>query len=317
MSASIINNPKINFLYQNEIEEDLSHISNNKNEVIAGFLAIGEKDGWKVLNEGGTHEMGLRFTRYMFRKFCSENATRLGEYKEILDSANRAFYSKATLAEDDEGGIHSRVIVDATISGWKKHCVTRIISLVGTKPNKNGPFAEVLINSARSSRQNPYCYPFHVSILPNGAKAEARWKQLKNVSKINAEIANEAFYHSENYQTIDLFKKDFRVAHAKDPGENSLRLLNGLEFLSSMRMKAQTIGNCWMKQTKREVLLLLFIQTLTHRSELEIKEAWNLSKSLYRKWKTYVRQEIGDMIQKPGMIMDLAHLVKAKLQQPH
>ena len=111
-----------------------------------------------------------------------------------------------------------------------------------------------MINSARSSRQNPYCYPFHVSILPNGAKAEARWKQLKNVSKINAEIANEAFLSLRKLPKLLICsRKTFVSPHGKDPGENSLRLLNGLEFLSTMRMKAQTIGNCWMKQTKREV----------------------------------------------------------------
>lgn len=65
-------------------------------------------------------------------------------------------------------------------------------------------------------------------------------------------------------------------------GPNSTRLLQGLSFLEEAILPAQKVGNCWIKQPIRTVLLLLFVELLTHRRDLSIEEAWSEAKAIYK-----------------------------------
>lgn len=295
--------------FDKDFQADWEVVSNNKNNVIAGFLSIGNKDGWKF-SEGGPHELGFRFTRYMFKKFCIERASNFVDYKDIFDHALEAFASAA----QRDAALTPRASIDATVTGWYQHSVSRIVGFLGMAIRQNGPYFEILINSAKTSQDDPGCYPFKTLVLANNEEAKKRWESVRKLDKISSPIAYPAFYHSP-YQSPEAFLSSFRQAHGKDPGPNSLRMLEGLQYLSLKKMKAQTIGNCWMKQNKRQVLVLLFVETLTRRPELSVADVWKLSHTLYKKWTQYTRDELKAILSaRKGISLDLAALAEAKLK---
>jgi hypothetical protein len=301
---------KISISLDKEFEDDWNHISNSKDKVLAGFLNIGKKDNWNQ-SEGGNHETGFRFTRCMLRKFWNDNEQRLGDYRDIFERVVKSF-SPAARASGNQL-YNPRSFIDTTVTGWMEHSVSRVVGWVGTKNTENGPFFEVLINSAKKG-ENPRTAPFKTIILSNKSSAEKRWNDLMVVQKHHCTIAYPRYYQSQELSPasfIELYLKD----HGKSPGPNAVRLLEGLAFLNHKIMKAQTMGNCWMKQNIRQVLVTLFIETLTHRSELEVHKAWDLSKLLYRKWKKHTTQELENMMTSKGMCLDLVRLVQEKLQK--
>ncbi len=292
-----------------DFQTDWEAVSNSKNNVIAGFLSIGAKDGWQF-QEGAPHELGLRFTRYMFKKFYLERSANFIDYKDIFDNALEAFSSAAQRNAE----MAPRASVDGTVTGWYQHSVSRIVGFLGMASRQNGPYFEILINSAKTSMDDPHCYPFKALVLADNDEAKRRWETLSKMDKISSSIAYPKFYHT-HYASPDAFLARYRKAHGKDPGPNSLRMLEGLQYLALKKMKAQTTGNCWMKQNKRQVLVLLFIETLTRRPELSVAGAWKLSHTLYKKWTQFTRDEIKTILsEKKGVSLDLAAIAEAKLK---
>jgi hypothetical protein len=253
---SNLNSFTISSLYEKEMKGDLDFISTRKDKIIEGFLSIGKEDGRK--EEGSDYETGFRFIRYMFKKFFINSSSKLVDYQDILENTCQAF------SINEQKKMLPRAMADTTIKGWNKHAIGRIIGFVGTQPNPKGPFVEILINSARKDPNNPYCYPFQAIVLPNQETAEWRWNQLTSLRNLPETIAYPVFFPLKNEYTIEVFKEKFRKDHNKDPGPNALRLLKGLNVLTITKMKAQTTGNCWIKQNKRMVFVFLFIETLTH-----------------------------------------------------
>ena len=295
---------KLSLYSDKEFKEDWEHISNKKDNVVAGFLNIGNKDGWKP-EEGGLSETGFRFTRCMLRKFWEDNGRTLSDYKDIFERVVPSFSPSSRINES-----LPKCFVDPSVNGWSKHAVTRIVGCVGSKDTGNGPYFEIFINSARPN-DAPRTTPFQSFIILDKASAMQRWQSLVSAKNFPFNAAYPLFYQSQ--PTPDSFIDQYRKDHEKNPGPHAMRLLEGLKLLNQKIMKAQTIGNCWMIQNKREVLAVLFIETLTERPELTPQETWNLSKILYRKWKKHARQEIESLMQGKGMCLDLVKIAREKL----
>jgi hypothetical protein len=241
----------------------------------------------------------------MLRKFWEDNARTLNDYADIFKSVVQSFSPSSRTNEN-----LPRCFVDPSVTGWAKHVVCRIVGSVGSKDTGNGPYFEVFINSARP-KDSTRTTPFQSFIIRDKASAEQRWQSLLAAKNFPPNAAYPLFYLSQ--PTPDSFIEQYRKDHGKEPGPNSMRLLEGLKLLNLKIMKAQTIGNCWMIQNKRLVLVALFIETLTKRPELSAQETWNLSKTLYRKWKKHTRQEIETLMQGKGMCLDLVNIARAKL----
>lgn len=300
----------INNQYKTEVEKDWDVISGRKDNVIAGFLNIGIKDGWNQ-DEGEQHVIGWSFTRFMFAAFCEAQSSALAEYRDIIERVKTAFLSKITQEGLD---FPPRAFPDSSICGWARHSITYLMGYLGSKKSENGPFFEVVINSAKPE-DSDYCFPFKVSVLLNKQEAIARKKQLRPAKEFADVVAYPLYFHSRNTKTISEFKTIYRMEYAKDPGKNAMRILNALEFLEGSQMQAQVIGNCWMKQNERLVLPLLFIEIVTHRPELSHEKCWELAISLYKKWITYTKGRIEGMLNGSGISLDLALLARKKLNQ--
>lgn len=307
-NLSDLKNSLHSFEYSQELQTDWESISVNKDLIIAGFLSIGKKDGWNQ-EEGGPHQLGFRFTRYMFGRFCLENADRLNEYNDILKNAFSAFSPEGQKSDN----LHPRTQIDGMVKGWYKHSVARIVGSIGSKQTQNGPFFEILINSARTS-ENKFCFPFKVLIFANKDEAIARSKCLSKLDQINSSLAYPQYYQT-SHDSPEEFQIRYQKEHNKAPGPNALRILEGLKFLTLRKMKAQTVGNCWMKQNKRQVLITLFIETLTLRPEFSVNQAWTISLKLYKKWTQYTKEDIEKMVlDKKGICLDLARIAEQKLE---
>lgn len=293
-----------------ELQRDWEAISSNKDLAIAGFLSIGKKDGWNQ-SEGGPHNLGFRFTRYMFSRFCAENGDRLCEYKDILSNAFAAFSVESQKSEK----FNPRTSIDGRVTGWLEHCVVRVTGYIGSQRTPNSPFFEVLINSARTEINNSVCHPFKVVLFRNSSEAIERSHFLQKMVNATPSIAMPLFYHT-SHDSPDEFRIRYQKEHGKAPGPNATRILEGLKFLGLQKMKAQTVGNCWMKQNKRQVLTTLFLETLTQRPELTIHQSWKLSLNLYKRWTHYTREELNKMVTaRKGICLDLAIIAERKLQK--
>ena len=142
-----------------------------------------------------------------------------------------------------------------------------------------------------------------------------RWERLKSLKNLSGIIAQNGF-SSFTSTSPSSFIQNYQTQIGQDLDPDALRILKGLEYLSCRRMKAQTIGNCWMEQPKRSVLLCFYLEILSQRAELSYDQAWLLSKKLYSNWKKSTIKEIEKLMISPGMCLDLVPLVKEKISQP-
>jgi hypothetical protein len=246
----------------------------------------------------------------MLRKFWQKNSSNLQDYSDIFERTLKAF--SASESKLGNTSLTPRAYLDPTITGWKKHSVARLVGNLGKDFNCNGPFTEILINSALTSLTDDTCFPFHVSILVNRDSAEERWKTLRSLKNLDAEIAYPVFYSSK-LKNPQSFTEMYRKENKKEPGPNSSRLLHALDTLSQTPMKGQKTGNCWMKQNQRSVLASLYVEIVTHRPELTDSQAWNLSKKLYRKWVDFANQELDSMMDKGGISSDLIRIAREQI----
>lgn len=289
---------------------DYQQIVGKKDRIVGGYLAVskGEVAGFK---EGGNSLVGLSFTRYMLRKFWHDRSSSLCEYKDIFERAIRSFSpSKQINCEQED---LPRIFLDANSRGWKGHLVVRMIGNVGSTYNKEGPFFEIMINSALNF-ENYQCYPFDTVILENSNVAEYRKKRLDGLKRCDENIGFDVTYF-DDLISPQKFIDNYKLQNGKQPGPNSMRLLEGLKLLNNLEMKAQTVGNCWIKQAKRSVLVTLFIETLTLRPELSPKKALSVSKTLYKKWTAFNRTEIKKWINEDAFPRDLAAVALAKIKK--
>lgn len=178
----------------------------------------------------------------------------------------------------------------------------------------NGPFFEILINSQRTSIYETNCFPFQVHILQNRDIAENRWNQLKIIKLFSEEHARPIFY-SPDLTHPGKFIELYRGQYGKDPDPNAMRILNGLKFLNTTKMKGQSTGNCWAKQPKRTVLVSLFLETLMTRPELSPGGAWKISRKLYSLWKKFYLNELKSLASQRGIHPRLHYLVMEKIRK--
>lgn len=293
-----------------EAMADLKAITNKKDNVVAGFLGIGKKEV-KTLEEGQTALLGMQFTRYMLRKFFHENVASLSDYTDVLTRTIKV-YSPSALqgAKADE---MPRIYLDGNSVGWQKHMVTRLVGHVGSQYSSEGPFFEVIVNSAMNFESDK-CFPFDVSILLNAAAAKKRADSLAEINQFSREIGYEVTY-ADNLLAPGPFINKYTQEHRKSPGPNAMRLLEGLQLINCLELNAQKIGNCWIKQPKRSVFIALFVEMLTHRKELTTKEVLTQSKCLYKKWKAFTRNEIKKMIEEGGLHIDLIKVACEKIMK--
>lgn len=293
-----------------EAISDHEFILNNKDACVAGYLSIGNDDGLEA-KEGNTAELGFRFVRYMYRKFLVDKRDSLNEYQDIIEKVERCYSPSANLGKSLD--TFPRSWIDSSVTGWLGHAVTRITGSVCSTFREDGPFFEVLINSAKTSRNSDNCYPFSVSIYITKESAINRSAFLQKVKLLSDINAYPHFYSSDLIKPAQ-FMQWYKSKTGKDVGPNSKRILQALEFLDIKKMKAQTIGNCWLKQPKRSVLIHLFLQTVTERPELTIGASWKVAHKLYKKWKTHTDNEISDLIKSGGMVRDTIILATQKLE---
>ncbi len=229
------------------------------------------------------------------------------DYRDIIGTSIKAF-SPSELNKQD-GLCNPRASIDSTVTGWGDHGITRLIGNVSLQYNEKGPFFEVLINSARDSQGT--CFPFSGCVLANRESAEIRWKVLKLEDSGTASVANDVYY-SSFLTSPSTFIQEYTCQLGKAPGSNSMRILKGLEHASNKRMKGQTIGNCWIKQTKRCVLLSFYLEILTQRPEFNNEQAWRLAKKLYAHWKGSTYEEI-EKLMTAGISSQLRTLAEKKI----
>lgn len=260
---------------------DHAVISQFAEEVVSGFLNLGTKEGW---SEGSDPRIGAAFTRHMVQEYLkkekpnSVNGEILGK---VLDSlANIGDFEGIPLAKEPEDGHRpttNRVRYDSAVLGWQQHAITRMVGNVASKYNPKLPFFEILINSARSSRDNEICQPFHISIFNNEADIDKRRSNLSVMKMLPANLAHFTFYASY----LNDPEKFLAKTHLK-VGPNSTRLLEGLMYLQRKELKAQSVGNCWIKQPMRALLVSLYLETLSVRKELTPDGAWKEAVAMYK-----------------------------------
>jgi hypothetical protein len=272
-----------------------------KDQLIIGFLEIVDD---QVFAQGGSSNKGIQFCRLMLKKFININEETLSTYRETLINVGKAL-NGAPREIDPKG---PRAYVDASITGWDNHCITRLVGSVGSSFQSTGPIFEVLVNSQRPSKNNTVCSPFFTSILPTREQAIKRWELLNSIKRLPDSNVRKAFYPKKRLQPLDFLNS------SRDRfGGNSTRLLKGLHYLGSKQLHAQSVGNCWLKQPMRSVLTSLYIETLTNRPELDNEAVWKLAKFLYLKWQDFLVDEIEQFVEEGGISADLSRLAREKI----
>lgn len=253
-----------------------------KDSVIGGYLNLSEAEGWR---EGNDNRLGASFARYILCRYFIQNKEHLGSNTTVFEKVINAFKACETLlkplypAREGEGQnpTESRICYDSSVEGWQKHAVSRLVGNVGSAYSPSKPFFEILVNSARTSADDELCHPFFISVHANAEEMEKRRRLLHSLRLVPPEVAHVSFYAS-------YLKKpgDFLKMHQQKLGPNSTRLLNALVYLQDVTLYAQKVGNCWIKQPMRCLLVTLYVELIAHRHDLAPAEAWNEAKELYK-----------------------------------
>lgn len=259
---------------------DENAIRKCKAAIIAGYLNLGEADGW---TEGHDNRIGASFTRNMLIKHYIDHENALGDNKQIFEKVIRAFLkvgavtSVAVTASIQVMPTKNRACYDPSVMGWKGHAVTRVIGNLGSVYDVTKPFFEILINSARTSIDNPICQPFFISVFKNGEELEKRRKLLASFTLLPASLATDSYYAKYLKKPGDFLKEN--QSHL---GPNSTRILKGLQFLENTQVNAQKVGNCWIKQPIRCALASMFLEISSANLALTPEQAWTEAKGLYK-----------------------------------
>jgi len=263
------------------LQRDKSLLINYSEAVISGYLNLKESDGWK---EGSDHRIGVAFSRYILGRYLLEEKQNLGCNEQILTNVIHSFSDIGDINQIlpylNHASVHpqnSRACYDPTATGWKVHTVSRMVGSLGSTYDPSKPAFEILVNSARTSLDDPLCQPFYITVYKNEKELEERRKLLASLNKASEANALGSYY-SIFHQTAGMYLKE----NQSRLGPNSTHLLKGLEFLENTTIAAQKTGNCWIKQPMRCLLTSIYIETLTERSDLTPQEAWEASKTLYK-----------------------------------
>jgi hypothetical protein len=259
--------------------EDLDCLQRFKNNVISGYLNLSAAEGWE---ESHDPRLGVTFARYILTQYIAKNK-HLSKNQIVFEKAAQAFKNAENLFvqpktfPSDFRPKESRISFDSSVTGWQNHSVTHLIGNVGSTYNPSKPFFEILINSARSSLEDPVCHPFFISVHANEEELEKRRIALQKLKSVPEKIAGFSFYATY------LKKPDeFLKLYQKKLGPNATRLLNALIHLQNEILPAQKTGNCWMKQPMRSLLTALYVELITHRLDLTYAAAWTEAKKLYK-----------------------------------
>lgn len=260
---------------------DKSLLNSFSENIVSGYLNLGKDDGWK---EGSDPRIGCAFARYILARYYLEERQNLGANEQTLVKVINAFSdigdNKLPIKQSQKSGFYpkdSRVCYDSSVDGWDGHAITRLVGNLGSTYNPLKPSFEVLVNSARTNKDEAKSKPFQITIFKNEQEIEDRRKSLAALAKTPLLSAYYSFYPS-NHTTAGSYLKE----NQKHLGPISTRLLQGLEFLENTTLPTQKVGNCWIKQPMRGLLSSIFIETLTERTELSVSDAWKESTSLYK-----------------------------------
>lgn len=272
-------------------DDDMTSFRIQSQALIAGFLNLGESDGWV---QGGNPGVAERFIRYSAIKFDRENPEQSSIssfFQSIFSGEDPNNKSRTTIRNvihglpindvmflfgGNFGSIRScsptqtRVVQDVAVQGWENHKVGRIVGNLGSTYSPSKPFFEVIINSHTK-------HPFFISIHPNEEKLNERRATLRSMTEAPRDIALSIYFASSLVKP-----KEFLELHADKLGTNSKRMIEGLRFLQEVEMETQHVGNCWMKQPLRTMLAALYLETLSGREELSPNEAWAEAMRLYK-----------------------------------
>lgn len=249
--------------------------------LVGGFLNLGERQGWP---EGGDPRVGAAFTRCMVQEYF-EKGEHSTKTRTILQNVLASFsnigdFNETSLRKEPENGHRpttNRVRYDAAVTGWQKHAITRMVGNLGSKYEPRLPFFEILVNSARSSVEKETSQPFAITIHDNEKMLDARRSKLSALAMCPASVAHFTFYDSL-LNTPEKFQETTKLKI----GPNAKRFLEGLMYLQNVELKTQYVGNCWIKQPMRCLLVSLYIEIFTECKELTPKEAWAMTVHLYK-----------------------------------
>jgi hypothetical protein len=249
-------------------QQDTEFLKQFPDAVIAGYLNLGKEDGWE---EGHDPRLGSAFTRLIVSRFYeiakSNSSTNTKVIERVIEG----------LSERSRFPLNSRVSYDSSVGGWQGHAISRLVGNLGSTYSATKPFFEILINSQRTSEDNENCTPFSISIYNNGNDLETRHQLLAPLKKAPVTIAHSSFYNL-NRKSPSVFLRE----NQSKLGANSIRILNGLDYLEKVTMVAQKVGNCWIKQPMRCLLTSLYIELLTERPKLTNEQAWAEATALYK-----------------------------------
>lgn len=269
------------FVQPSTLSMDECLIQESSKNIIGGFLNLGESDGWP---EGHDNRVGAAFTRFILKKYYADAKGQLGKYQPVFEKAIEAFRETGRMVvsslsreiEDAHRPKTNRVAYDCAVTGWQKHAVCRMVGNIASTYGPTKPFFEILINSQRTSADDPKCQPFYITIHNNETDLDQRRQLLASLKTAPSVLVHSMFYSD------DLLKpEDFLEKYQHKIGPNSTRILKGLTFLQNTTINAQTVGNCWIKQPMRCLLATLYLELLSVETELTPEETWDMAKKLY------------------------------------
>jgi len=269
-------------MLRRSIAQDYTVLTTFKKNIIEGYLNLSKAQGW---HEGHDPRVGIAFVRYILVHYFTQQKEQLGLDHTVLERTTKAFTSSkpllsALLQEKKPKKNHpklSRLRYDLSVFGWQNHGISRLVGNLGTTYKRTAPFFEILINSSRDFEEETTCKPFFVSVFNNESQTDERQKELRNYTTVPGVLARFTFYSRRLQKPEDFLKQ-----HQKKLGPNSTRLLKSLSFLQKVTINAQKVGNCWIKQPMRALLVTIFVETITHRIDLTPKQAWESAKTLYK-----------------------------------
>lgn len=274
-------------LMQGAIDPDRLVIQENALEVIGGFLNLGVQVGWKEY--GNDVRVGAAFIRCMLTEYSQSVSKLEGESDEnekILKRVSDCFANIGDLIQSPfwekqpEEGYRpktNRVRYDADVKGWQKHAVCRMVGNIASNYHSDYPFFEILVNSSKESIDSEICKPFYVTIHDNEKVLDKRRAVLSGLKLFPGEVAHPIYYSSSlKNPEVFLEKTSLRI------GPNARRILEGLTFLSNVKLYTQKTGNCWIKQPMRCLLASLYLEILSVKQDISPQEAWKAAKALYQ-----------------------------------
>lgn len=256
-----------------QIKADEKVLEGFSAEIVAGFLNLGKSDGWPE----GIGGAGAMFISYILKKYTRENRDELGIHAPLLEELFQILQETRTSDTESTEGLpkNRRFVYDGNVTGWYEHTVTRMVGNLGSTYNPKNAFFEILINS-QGDHQSDLCRPFAITIHANVEVLNQRRQTLASYAKAPQFIAQKFFYSD------DLWKSDFFLEKYQDKmGPNSTRMLQGLSFLETVTLKSQTVGNCWMKQAMRSLLVGIYLELLTFQTDKTVQEVWEQALKLY------------------------------------